>query len=323
MKLKNWAISALLVLVIAVGSYLLSDVVPYFNAIIISLLLGILAGNTLKLSKYKSEIKTIGSRTLEVSLVFLAFGIHLDQLGSSGGAGFMLVIIMIALLLVIGFIIRPYHKGDHDTAWLITFGTAICGSSAIAALGATKEGLQKESAVAIAVVNLIGTIGMLILPLLLVFFESSDVFNGIFLGASLHSVGNVAGAAYTMNPDVGDLALTVKMSRIAMLSPFLIIVNLVQKRGQKKSILEMIKLPWYLIAFIAVTILSIWFQVPESIEGNFKIAGNFFLSCAMAGIGLGLSFQYLWNNAKRGFLYGFLLFAVQLLLVLGLIYLLV
>jgi uncharacterized membrane protein YadS len=118
------------------------------------------------------------------------------------------------------------------------------------------------------------------------------------------------------------IALTVKLARVALLTPALILMGFLNRsqgdQGKKISY----QLPWYLIGFIFITVVISWIDIPKEILKNTTYLGNVILTIAMAAIGLKVNFKKLIQSGKKGLRFGLVIFAVQtlvLLLVLQLI----
>lgn len=285
-----------------------------FNEVLLALILGIILGNVVKLpSGFESGIKFSSGRVLELAIVLMAFGINYSSFIKLGWQSIVLVVIMMAGVLLLSVQLAKKLKCPGSTGLLVGFGTAICGSSAIAALSPkiTKDG--GDIGIALAVVNLYGLLGMILIPLITQDFLT-DMENGILLGSSLHSVGNVAGAGFTVNEAVGQIAITIKMGRVALLTPALLLFGyfLSNKKGGTK---RKASLPWYLLAFIVISILVSFFKLPDSLLGSIKWTSSLFLSTAMAAIGLKMSFKSLASAGKKGLIFGGLIFAVQLAII--------
>ena len=236
---------------------------PAFNGILIALLLGMLLGNLLKLPvALEPGINYTSSKMLELSILFLAVGINYTDIAALGVQPFVGVAVVVFAVLFLSFFLSKRFNCPGNTGILVGFGTAICGSSAIAALAPSLQKQNKEDvAIAMAVVNLLGTLGMLVLPwaLLQIDWPSSDVASsaiGYLVGGSLHSVGNVAGAGFAIGKSAGDVAITVKLARVALLTPGLIFMTYLTQRNAEGSWKRYFKLPWYLIGFIIVTFIG-------------------------------------------------------------------
>lgn len=286
----------------------------YINGIIIALILGMIVSNTVKLpSNLDSGIGYTSAKMLEFSILFLAVGINYTEIAHLGASSFVGLAVIVLIVLSATYYLSQRFNCPANTGILVGFGTAICGSSAIAALSPSLKNKEKEDvAIAMAVVNLLGTLGMLILPVVLLKSDFSASKIGLLIGGSLHSVGNVAGAGFTIGKEAGDAAITVKLARVALLTPGLIFMNYLVNRNSAGNWKDYFKLPWYLIGFILVTILVSVIEIPKSSIKNLEYIGKIILTIAMAAIGLKVSFTKLLKAGKRGIGFGIVIFGLQL-----------
>lgn len=245
-------------------------------------------------------------------------GHQLHRYRGIGRSTFVGVAVVVFAVLFLSFFLSKRFNCPGNTGILVGFGTAICGSSAIAALAPSLQKQNKEDvAIAMAVVNLLGTLGMLFLPwaLLQINWPSSDVASsaiGYLVGGSLHSVGNVAGAGFAIGKSAGDVAITVKLARVALLTPGLIFMTYLTQRNAEGSWKRYFKLPWYLIGFIIVTFVVSVVDVPKPALKDMEYVGKVILTIAMAAIGLKVSFKKLLQAGSRGLRFGVVMFALQL-----------
>ena len=131
-------------------------------------------------------------------------------------------------------------------------------------------------------------------------------------------MGNVAGSAYSLSNEIGETAITIKLARVALLSPSLILFSfLVNKKNNIKGI-QSFKLPWYLWSFIGITILGSLVSFPKPLINNMEFIGKIVLTIAMAAIGLKISLNQLMQSGKKGVLFGLIIFILQLILIFGL-----
>lgn len=301
---------------IGLAAYFGSAYMPSsLNSILLALLAGMVAGNFLVIpTGFQTGIAFTSSKLLEFSIVFLAFSINYTHIAQLGSKSFTLVALLVTAMLLIGYYLSIVVKCPGSTGWLIGFGTTICGSSAIAALAPGVAKNKDDVAISMAVINLFGSIGMIALPIMLAGLDLKTAQMGFMLGGSLHSVGNVAGAAYTVSNEVGEAAITIKLARVALLSPALIAFNYLANKNSVKSARDLLKLPWYLWSFIGITILSSVLKSPPGFLNGMETAGKIILTIAMAAIGLKVSFKQLYQSGKKGLAYGLLIFAIQILL---------
>ncbi|HOY29672.1 MAG TPA: putative sulfate exporter family transporter, partial [Flavobacteriales bacterium] len=228
---------------------------------------------------------------------------------------FTVVVVMVLSMVLITFHLARRVKCPGSTGWLVGFGTAICGSSAIAALAPRVAKDKEDVGIAMAVVNLFGSVGMILLPLVLVKFDLSTTQLGLLIGGTLHSVGNVVGAGYSVSDAAGEAATTIKLARVALLSPALILFNYLVNRGEAQGWREHLRLPWYLWGFIAITVFTSFVPVPSAFTDAMDLAGKLALTIALAAIGLKVSFAQLFRSGRKGLGFGLIVFAIQLTLV--------
>ncbi len=306
-------------LAIAVSAILLSNVLG-FNAILLALVIGIVLGNAIKLPAYfDSGIKTASGKFLEIAIILMAFSIDYGSFLKLGWETILIVVSTMAAVLLMTIWLGKKMNCPSSAGLLVGFGTAICGSSAIAALAPSVTEDKSDIGISMAVVNLYGLIGMLLIPLITQDWLS-NIENSILLGASLHSVGNVAGAGFAMSESVGEMAVTVKLGRVALLTPALLIFGHFTSKKSSYQTKKKLNLPWYLVTFILISILVSIFPLPEEILTFSKKGSNFLLATAMAAIGLNVSFKTLLNSGKKGLVFGAILFAAQLAVIAGLMW---
>ncbi len=301
-------------------------IAPYvggINSVMLGLIVGILAGNLFKLPQYFDlGVNYSSSKLLEFSILFLAFSISFNHIADLGWQNFLVVALTVLFVLLLTVFLANKFNCPDSTGWLVGFGTAICGSSAIAAVAPGIAKGKEAPGIALAVVNLLGSIGMLVLPVILVFFDIDESSIGVILGATLHSVGNVAGAGYGLENSIGDTAITIKLARVALLSPAVILFTFLVNTDSKKNWKEYLQLPYYLWAFIAITFLTSFVDLPKEFLSIMATLGKIVLTIAMVAIGLKVSFRKLYESGKRALGFGVVIFGVQILIAIILIYIL-
>jgi uncharacterized integral membrane protein (TIGR00698 family) len=305
-----------IILAAALGvlSFFLAEFTPSaVNSMMIALILGITLGNATNLPEsVESGISYTSSKLLELSILFLAFAINYSHITELGATSFIAVAAVLFIILILSVVLAQKFNCPGSTGWLVGFGTAICGSSAIAALAPSVSKDKEDVAISMAVVNLYGTLGMIILPMVLLKtgFDSSEI--GLMIGGSLHSVGNVAGAGFTVGEEAGEAAITIKLARVALLTPGLIFINFLINRKTAATWKDHFKLPWYLIGFIVITVLGTVVEFPESWLELMESCGKIVLTVAMAAIGMKVSFKKLILSGRKGLSFGLIMFLIQL-----------
>lgn len=302
---------------IGLGAYFSSVYIPSsLNSILLALLIGIVAGNAVKIPyNFQSGISFTSGKLLELSILFLAFSINYTHIAKLGAMSFSIIAVMVVLMLLVSYCLAIKVRCPGSTGWLVGFGTTICGSSAIAALAPGVSKNKEDVGIAMAVVNLFGSIGMIVMPFVLMKMDLSTTKMGLLLGGTLHSVGNVAGSGYAISNEVGEAAITIKLARVALLSPALIFFNFLVNRNNVKNWKEHFSLPWYLWSFIGITLISSFINLPPTFLNGMETAGKVILTIAMAGIGLKVSIKKLYQSGQKGIVFGLIVFAVQIILV--------
>lgn len=290
--------------------------IPFVNGIVLSLLLGILIANLFSLNQsFNKGISFTSKYFLEIAIIFLGFGIRFQDIGNLGWQVVVTLIISIVIVLFATIYLVKLFTCRASTGYLVGFGTAICGSSAIAALAPKIATDKNQAGIAIAVVNLLGLLGMIILPIVL--SETVVAKNAaLIIGASLHGVSNVAGAGYAMNEIIGDLAITVKLGRVALLAPAMIFFNFLLNKDA--SFKENIKLPYYIIGFIAASTLVTFVSIPSNVISILREFGKVLLTISMAAIGLNIHFSQMYRDGRIALGFGAVIFSIMIIVVVGL-----
>ncbi len=307
----------LLAVSLGLAAIFLAGFTPLFlNSYLLALLIGmLLAPQVNTISQLDAGISLSSSKLLEWSVVLLAFSMDYKAIGAIGAKDFAVIIMVIFVVLVATYYLSKVLSCPGKTSWLIGIGTAICGSSAVAALAPKIKAAEEDVAISLASVNLLGSLGMLLLPLFFQFYPLLENEMAFLIGASLHSVGNVAGAGFSVSEDVGQLALVYKMARVALLSPGLLFMVWLDSRKSNEQKFRF-QLPWYLIVFIAVSILVSFFPLPALLLKGSETIGKFILTIAMAAIGLKVDVFRLLKAGQRGLVFALIVFVLQISLLL-------
>lgn len=294
--------------------------IPGVNAVLMGLILGMLVGNVFKPTELLSPgISEASSTVLELAIILLAFGAGFDKLSSLGWSTVGTIAVTVLVMLILTSILSRYMNCPRSTGLLVGFGTTICGSSAIAAVSPAVVEEKQDIGIALAVVNLLGGVFMILMPLGLMQFLELEEHAGLMIGATLHSVGNVAGAGYTIGEAAGLEAVAVKMIRVALLAPAVILFSLINGKRSGSSFWSQFRLPYYLWLFFGVSLLVTWVPMPELVLSGAGFGADFLLTTAMVAIGLNTGFGRLYRSGRRAVGFGAVLFGFQVGVVLLLV----
>ena len=195
------------------------------------------------------------------------------------------------LCLFLGVRIGKLCGLDTPLATVCAGAVAICGASAALAVSSAfppRPNADAEAATVVAGVTVLGTIAMIAYPLLshLLGFDAAET--GIFLGASLHEVAQAVGAGFAVSDDVGHVATTAKLVRVAALAPLVLLVGwmVTAKAPREAGAARPALLPWYLVAFIALAAMASFNLFDPQVADAASQTSRFFLLTAIAALGL-------------------------------------
>jgi uncharacterized integral membrane protein (TIGR00698 family) len=228
------------------------------------------------------------------------------------------LVVMMGLILYLGLALSRRFGLNPKAGLLIGVGNAICGAGAIAAASPLIRAKSRQTAMAVGVIFFLGTVGMLLIPIVLSFFSLAPIDQGLIAGGALQAVGQAVAAGFAMGNETGEWATVVKLFRISMLGPILIILSLAVGRmpGQTKS---KINLPGFVWAFLILAVLAHLLPIPAEFLKMAKLSEKFFLAMAMGAIGAGIKVKELLKQAPGAMKIGLVLTAIQLVLIISFI----
>lgn len=312
-NLAGW----LILLFIAGVATVLSPFIPGPGTITIALILAIIAGNLKTWNgPTQAVFKYAEKHLLSIATILLGFGLNIRLLQQLSPAYLLLIVFMVVLAL---FSSQLFCGGMRSPLrWLLGAGSGICGNSAIAATAPALGATVTEIGLAVTVVNLLGTIGIFVFPLISIALGFSTSESALFTGAILQSVGHVVAAGYSIDPETGALALLIKMGRILMLGPVILFIGYRFKTHGAK-VLNGALVPNYVWGFLIAAAITSTGLVPTMITKNLEKTGTYFLLAAMSGIGLGINLKQMISMGPRAALNGTLIFLTQIVVLAGIL----
>ena len=189
---------------------------------------------------------------LQYSVVGLGFGMNLQASLASGKEGMEFTIISVVGTLLIGWVIgRKFLKVDRDTSYLISSGTAICGGSAIAAVGLVLKAKDSEMSVALGTIFILNAIALFIFPMIGHALNMSQHEFGTWAAIAIHDTSSVVGAGAAYGEEALRVATTIKLTRALWIIPLAIATSFIFKsKGQK------IRIPWFIFFFVLAMVVN-------------------------------------------------------------------
>jgi uncharacterized integral membrane protein (TIGR00698 family) len=289
----------------------LSSILPMLGTALIALTLGVVLRQFMpRFEAFQPGVAWTEKHILETAIILLGFGFQFSRLEAVGGSTFIIIILSIIAILMLALLLQKLTKKEGKLFWLLGAGSAICGSAAIGATAPLIKAKEEETGISLAVINLLGLFGMIILPILAQLFQFDATETGIFLGGILQSAGHVVGASFSVGEDVGAVATIVKMARISLLLPFLLMVYFLFQRKSGSG--PNIKFPKFIFYFAVAMIIATMNILPQSLTAILGKSSDVLFNIAMAAIGLKINLRTIWKISGKTLVYGAIIFAFQI-----------
>lgn len=229
---------------------------------------------------YPKFNKVISKKLLQYSVVGLGFGMNLHASLASSKEGMMFSIISVIGTMIIGtFIGHKILKIERNTSYLVSTGTAICGGSAIAAIGPIINAKDSEMSVSLATIFILNAIALFIFPIFGEWLGLSQQEFGTWAAIAIHDTSSVVGAGAAYGEEALQIATTIKLTRALWIIPLALITSVIFKSDGKK-----ITIPWFILFFIIAILLNTYI-----LDGVPQI-GQFISSIARKGLILTMFF---------------------------------
>ena len=256
---------------------------------------------------YPTFNKKMSKVLLQYSVVGLGFGMNLYESLASGREGMIFTIISVVGTLVIGTLIgRKLLKVDRETSYLISSGTAICGGSAIAAVGPVIKAKPANMSVALAVVFVLNAIALFIFPSIGHWLGLSQQEFGTWAAIAIHDTSSVVGAGAAYGEEALKVATTIKLTRALWIIPLAIATSMIFKSQDRK-----ITIPWFILYFIIAILMNTF--VLDGIPAFGTVISGIARKCltlTMFFIGASLSTDVLRSVGVKPLIQGILLWIV-------------
>ena len=264
--------------------------------------------------------KKMSKYLLQYSVVGLGFGMNLHASLASGREGMEFTILSVFGTLLIGWVIgRKLLKVGRDTSYLISSGTAICGGSAIAAVGPVLRAKDSDMSVALGTIFVLNAIALFIFPIVGHALGMSQQDFGTWAAIAIHDTSSVVGAGAAYGEEALRVATTIKLTRALWIIPVAILTSFIFKsKGRRVSI------PWFIFFFILAMVFNTYVLGTSAtgiaIGNGINDLARKMLTVTLFFIGASLSRDVLRTVGLRPLVQGVLLWVVISLGTLGYIY---
>ena len=253
---------------------------------------------------YQLDSKRLAKFLLQASVVCLGFGMNLSEVIKVGSSGFLYTAVGISFALALGALLGRLLHVQKTQSFLISAGTAICGGSAIAALGPVTEANEEEMAVSLGTVFLLNSVALLIFPAIGAAMHLSQTQFGLWSALAIHDTSSVVGAAAKYGAVALTIGTTVKLARALWIVPVALVTAAIRKSKSH------IYLPWFILYFCIAAVMNSYLpQLHLAYAGAYHL-GKLGLAVTLFLIGTGISRQTLKEVGARPMIQGVLLWVV-------------
>lgn len=331
-KYKTYTKGLLVSIAVAIVASIITHFISFSTAtvaIIIGMLVGNVFYNTFHAdeSEYKSGVKFAEKDLLMFAIALMGINLNFTMLANLGFKTILIIVLGMVFTIFMGILLGKLFKLNPKLSLMIGIGNGVCGSSAIAATSGIAKVKSNDVGVSIALVNLMGTIGIFLAPFLAHSLGFNDIQAGVFTGNTLQAVGQAVAAGFSISAESGHYATVVKMGRVLLLVPLVLILIYVMKRESQNSGEEItqkgkIGVPSFILWFVFFSIIASIGVLPKELETLISSFSHYITLIAMSAIGLMIHFGTIVKTAGTAFKVSSLLFALQLIFSAILIYIL-
>ena len=274
---------------------------------LISTRLALLAGLIYGMSfphPYHLDAKKLSSFLLQASIVGLGFGMNLHEVVRAGRTGFLYTALSISFAMLLGLGIGHLFKVQRIPSLLISTGTAICGGSAIAAVGPVVNAGEEEMAVSLGTVFVLNSVALFLFPVVGYALHLTQSQFGLWSALAIHDTSSVVGATAKYGSQALMIGTTIKLARALWIVPLAFAVAIFKKSKTR------IKWPWFILLFCLAAVASTYLPLFGALYPKLSALGKTGLTVTLYLIGTGISRSTLKQVGVRPLLQGILLWAI-------------
>ncbi len=197
---------------------------------------------------------------LQVAVVLLGFNMNLHESLKSGAEGMMFTVVSVVGVMVLGVLIGYWMHINRKTSYLISSGTAICGGSAIAAVGPVLKANENEMAVSLGVIFILNSIALFIFPPIGHMLDMTQEQFGTWAAIAIHDTSSVVGAGEVYGEVALQTATLIKLTRALWIIPLAFVTMFIFRDRTGK-----VSIPWFIFIFVLAMIINTYVALPETL----------------------------------------------------------
>jgi uncharacterized integral membrane protein (TIGR00698 family) len=250
------------------------------------------------------ESKRLAKFLLPASVVALGFGMNLHEILHAGRSGFLYTAGSITTAMLLGFGFGCLLQVGKTPAFLISAGTAICGGSAIAAVGPIADASEEEMAVSLGTVFILNSIALFLFPLIGYALHMTQSQFGLWSALAIHDTSSVVGATSKFGATALAVGTTIKLARALWIVPLSFVTALILKSKAR------VRWPWFILLFCLAALLNTLLPAFNPAFGVLNHLGKIGLTVTLFLIGTGLNKETLKQVGVRPLLQGLALWII-------------
>jgi len=287
-RARDYAPGTAVALVVAAAATFLSE---HYTApvMLYALLLGMSFNFLTEAERTRPGIEFASKALLRAGVALLGMRIGWAQVTALGWGPVLMVVALVAGTILVSVALAKLMGFNPLFGFLSGGATAICGASAALALSAALPGHEKkEQATLFTVIGVsaLSTLAMIAYPVIAQLTGLSHHQAGVFIGATIHDVAQVVGAGYAISPDAGDTATIVKLLRVAMLLPVILVAGQITRTTSAPGTARPPLLPWFVVGFALLVLLNSLVTLPKAVTGAGNDLSRWLLVTSITAIGM-------------------------------------
>ena len=301
------------------------------GAAVIAMFIGMILNYFLKnVNILSTGIKFTSKKILKFAIILLGLSLNITTILNVGKMSLVVMVFTLLTCFGGGYFIGKALGLNWKLSNLISAGTGICGGSAIAAIAPTIDADDNDIAYAMSATFLFDMAMIVLFPIMGRALGMDDTAFGIWAGTAVNDTSSVVATGYAFSEGAGDYATMVKLTRTLSIIPTVITFAFIQLGIKRKEALENSKnsdtlkanfsitkiFPWFILGFLAMSIIASIFTIPTEIIAHTKSISKFLMVSALAAIGLNTSFASMKKAGIKPMLHGFIISALVVIVAL-------
>jgi len=253
---------------------------------------------------WRKQSQKLSKILLQVCVVGLGFGMSFHEVIRVGRSGFAYTILGICFAMLTGMTLGRLLRVERTNALLVSVGTAICGGSAIAAVGKVMDASDEQMTVSLGTVFILNAVALMVFPIIGTLLGLSQTQFGLWAALAIHDTSSVVGAGAKYGTVALAVATTVKLARAIWILPISVATAAARRRKAQ------IQFPWFILFFVVAAVLNSYFPSGAPLFGRLTDLGKIGLTVTLYLIGSNISTSTLKTVGSRPLILGLLLWII-------------